>query len=357
MQPSLWALHLWERRRLWAWSAGVLGVLWLLGTAHAAPPVQGTPPSEPPPVYATVAVERAFVFPLPDRNTAPLTYLYERERVPVLGQNAAGTFLRVQVETLSGWVLRAQVEIEGDPALIPVLTGAQPPTPTFTPFVPPQTATARAAPPTVSLTFTPTPPAATPTALATTRIAPTADATEGAPYWLPGVPPPLQITLPEGWRSLDMVVPFRALDGSLRDLPLTIYFGALDADVYGLIYVYWGFPNTVDWATGEYNLWADGVQILRGSLIGQACNLGLYDQQTFSVGGVEGVGADYQSSDCPDEPDSAGWFVVVRAEGSTFAFYTAVDPWEALPRYRKALQTILDTVEFTPAEQQATAEP
>jgi hypothetical protein len=50
--------------------------------------------------------------------------------------------------------------------------------------------------------------------------------------------------------------------------------------------------------------------------------------------------------------------VVVRAEGGTFAFYTAVDPWDKLPAYRDALQAILDTVEFMPAEGgEATAQP
>ncbi len=350
MQLSLRAFHRLGRRSLWAAVAVMLGALWWAGATLAAPPAQGTPPAAS--IYATVTVERAFVFPLPDRNTAPLTYLYQRERVPVLGQNAAGTFLLVQVETLRGWVLRAQVELEGDPASVPVLNGDRLPTPTFTPFVPPQTFTAPSFTPTP--TPTPRPLVASPMA---SDLVPTADAGDDAPYWLPGVQPPLQITLPVGWRSLDMVVPFRAFDGSLRDLPLTIYFGALDTEVYGLIYLYWGFPNTVDWATGEYNLWADGVQILRGSLIGQACNLGLYDQQTFTVGGVEGVGADYQSSDCPDEPDSAGWFVVVRVDEVTFAFYMAVDPWGALPEYRDVLQAILDTVQFSPDGPESTAQP
>ncbi len=354
MPLGLRAFHHRGHRPLWALSCGVLGALLLASTARAAPSSQGASPSPPTPIYAQVIVERAFVFPTPDRNATPLTYLYERERVPVLGQNPRGTFLWVEVETLRGWVLRAQVEIEGDPSLIPVLSGAQPPTATFTPFAPPHTPTASALPPTAPPS--PRPPTAPPTAAAASA-SPDAQAATSAPYWLPGVPPPLTITLPEGWRTLDMVVPFRALDGSLRDLPLTIYFGPLDKDVYGLIYLYWGFPNTVDWASGEYNLWADGVQILRGSLIGQACNLGLYDQQTFTVGGVEGVGANYQSSNCPDEPNSAGWFVVVRVAGGTFAFYTAVDPWEALPAYRDALQAILDTVQFAPAEPQTTAQP
>jgi hypothetical protein len=167
---------------------------------------------------------------------------------------------------------------------------------------------------------------------------------------LPGLPPPIDITIPDNWEVAHLVVPFRTFDGEIHDAPLSIYFGPLAENVNGFIYLYWGFPNTVDYITGEYNLWADGVQILRGSLIGETCNLGVYDEQPFEVGGLEGIGAYYQAADCEDEMDTAGWFSVVRVQEGTFAFYTAVEPWNARTEYRDTLQTMLDSVVFFPPE-------
>ncbi len=160
----------------------------------------------------------------------------------------------------------------------------------------------------------------------------------------------LEITLPEGWETVHLVVPLRTFDDEMHDIPLTIYFGSLDDNVNAFIYLYWGFPNAVDWVTGEYNLWADGVQILRGSLIGDTCNLGVYDQQTFMVGGLEGVGAYYQAADCQGENDTAGWFTTVRVNNGTFAFYVAVEPWDARTAQHDNLQMILDSVTFLPPD-------
>ena len=165
---------------------------------------------------------------------------------------------------------------------------------------------------------------------------------------LPGVPPPITIALPDDWEKANIVVPLRTFDGQMHDVPLTIYFGTLPDNVNAFIYLYWGFPNTVDWVTNEYNLWADGVQILRGSLIGDTCNLGVYDQQTLMVGGLEGVGAYYQAADCDEENDTAGWFTTVRVNNGTFAFYVAVEPWTARTAQRDTLQAILDSVVFLP---------
>ncbi len=339
-----------QRRTL---QRGLLALVWLLALAAwvvrdaaAGPAVQGATPRSP--VLAQVIVERAFVFPTPDRNAQAVTYLFERERVPVLAQHPDGAFLLVAVDDVYGWVLRVQVELAGDLAAVPqvasvdALPGANP-TVTFTPYQPPP-ASAATRVPFPSRTPLPT---RTPDPAATPGPTPAPGTAEpGEPVLIPGVPPPLDITLPDDWEAVDLVVPLRTFDDTLRDLPLTIYFGPLGRDVFGLIYVYWGFPNTVDWASGEYNLWADGVQILRGSLIGETCNLGVYDQQVFPVGGRDGVGANYQASECEQEADTAGWFAVLRAGEGTFAFYTAVEPWNALPEYRDDLQAILDTVVF-----------
>lgn len=340
-------------------SALLLALTLLLGAtvpAWAAPDAQATPIS---PVMALVAVERAVVFPEPDRNTSALTYVYERERLPVLAQHADGVFLLIAVGQQQGWVLRAQVDLEGDLARIPVITALddlaaqERLTPTLAPS--PTRFDRTAVPTTPALFPTRTPlPTRTPIpgGTQTPEGTPTSSGEEpDAMQVLPGVPPPLTIALPEGWEQVDLVVPMRTFDDQVRDIPLTIYFGELDPDVYGLIYLYWGYPNTVDWASGEYNLWADGVQILRGSLVGQDCNLGVYDQQVFTVGDQEGVGASYQSSNCMEEADTTGWFAALRVNGGSFAFFTAIEPWDALADYRPALQAILDSVEFSTSDE------
>jgi hypothetical protein len=301
----------------------------------------------PTPVQAIVAVERAIVFPIPDRSAEPLTFLFEREQVPVLGQTPDGVFLLTTVSGLDGWILSAQVDLIGDLALVPVIepqtesTSPTAATPTYTPFQ----ASATPVPPPTSAQ----PPPATPTPQPDDSSLFGPDTLEELPPVVPGKPPPLTITLPDGWEELHIVVPFRTFGGDLHDIPLAIYFGPLPDGARGYIYLYWGFPNVI-MASGEYNLWADGVQLLRGSLVGESCNLGVYEQKTFTIGHLDAVGASYQTSECVGETDTAGWFGVVRVYEGTFAFYTAVEPLDAISDLRDNLQAILDSVEFVPPQ-------
>ncbi|MEW6579809.1 MAG: hypothetical protein AB1435_11510 [Chloroflexota bacterium] len=334
------------RRGRWARLWAALASLIIAVCAPAAVVgAQGRTPTPPGAVTALVAVERAFVFPAPDRSAAPLTYVYQRERLPVLGQTASGVYLLVAVEDLEGWVLAAQMDVSGDLAAVPVVEERRvTPTLTFTPFR--ATPTAAAATRTPLPTRTPVPTASAPaTPVPSGTVPPAAD----LPAVLPGKPPPLRITLPEGWNALHLEVPFSTFDGQTRSIPLTIYVGPLPGGVQGYIYLYWGFPNVVDF-DGEFNLWADGIQILRGSLVGSSCNLGLDEQMTFTVGGHEGVGTYYAAVGCADETDTTGWFAALRVDEGSYAFFTAVEPFDALADQRGALQAILDTVEFTPPD-------
>ncbi len=321
-------------------------LLMLAGPALAGPPAQ---PSTPGPVQAIIAVERAPVFPVPDRNATPLTYLFEREQILVQGRTEDWRYLQIEIDETAGWILRVQVELAGDLAIVPITDRAPTtPTVTFTPFAPspvPGSAATRTPLPTGTPAGTPFPPG-------TASAQPTLGAENDAALTvLPGVPPPVELTLPEDWEQVHFVVPFRTFDGEVHDVPLTIYFGPLPDGATGFIYLYWGYPYTVDYVTGEYNLWADGVQILRGSLVGETCNLGLYDQETFTVGQREGPGAFYQTSECEGETDTSGWFVAVRAFDGSFAFFTAVEPWDALSENRLFLQRILDSARFLPPEE------
>jgi len=300
-------------------------------------------------VLASVIVERAYVFARPERAADPLTYVYQREQFPVLGQTADGRYLLVQVESVQGWVLAAQMEVSGDLARVPVLSGT--PLPVTVTFSPTQTQAVATTAPSPRPTRTPLPtrtpsPTLDPTALA---VAGTATPTGTLPPVLPGKPPPLTLDLPEGWETVHLEVPFRSFDGRLRSVALSVYYGPLSDGAQGYIYLYWGFPNVVDF-DGEYNLWADGVQLLRGSLVGDSCNLGLDEQRTFRVGGLEGVGTYYAAVSCADEEDTTGWFAVLRVHEGSYAFFTAVEPFDALVDQRVALQAILDSVQFLPPD-------
>ena len=323
--------------------AGMMLIVLALGMTGVVR-AQGQSPTPPASVLATVAVERAYVFARPERTADVLTYVYQRERLPVLGQTADGRYLLVEVETLQGWVLAAQMDISGDLTSVPVWGGTSTPQPTRTPG-PRATATVTPLPthtplPTRTSSFTPDP-----TALAAGTSTPTNE----LPPVLPGKPPPLTIDLPAGWESLHLEVPFRSFDGVLRSVPLSVYYGPLEGQVQGYIYLYWGFPNVVDF-DGEYNLWADGVQLLRGSLVGDSCNVGLDEQRTFKVGGLEGVGTYYAAVACTDQKDTTGWFAVLRVYEGSYAFFTAVEPFDALVSQRAALQAILDSVRFLPPD-------
>jgi len=322
----------------------LLAALALTGTVRAAPGAQ--PPT--PAAEAVVIVGRATVFAAPERSAAALTFLFERERIPVLGRSADGRFVQVMVDgTLIGWVLSAQVEISGAPPVVG-LPGEAAPAASATPI--PTAARTPSATPTRSPSRTPRP---TPTPGVVPSLAPsptfppdfTPSPTVETPPVLPGTPPPLTLALPAGWETLDLIVPLRTFAGDTYDVPLTIYFGALADGVKGFIYLYWGFPNTMQ-LSGDYDLWADAVQILRGSLIGESCNLGVYARQAFEVGGRAAVGAYYQAADCADEDDTAGWFAALRVGAGSFAFFTAVEPWDALTAHQNTLEAALASVEF-----------
>jgi hypothetical protein len=336
-------------------------------TSHTGP--ASATPSPSGAAEAVIAVERAVVFLRPERDALPLTYLYQRERVPVRGQTPDGVFLLVTVNDMDGWILSAQVDLTGDLSQIAVVTGTGTSVPTPAPFLTP-------APPTPTLTMTPFPaatsegqptetpfptrtplPSLTPTlaggALQTVPVVTTDDMTVGpdsiptSPSIRVGSPPPLSITLPEGWQAVHLLLPFRTYD-AIQDVPLSIYTGSLPGGVTGYIYLFWGFPTIAN-PTGENNLWASGLQLLRGTLVGESCNLGIkQEQQTFYVGGKEAIGTYYSAVSCVGENDTAGWFAALQVDNGNYAFFTAVEPLDALPAQAPNLQAILDSVQFLP---------
>ena len=306
---------------------------------------------------AVIAVERAVVFPRPNRNAPPLTYLFEREQVPVRGQSADGVFWLVAVGEGEGWILAAQADrgndaplpvvalAASDTATPPLATLTRTPAPTTTPAAsatPRSTAAPRTAPPT--LTITPFPP---PTSAAL-------DLPEGAgatstprPIW-PGTPPPLTLDLPAGWQAAHVLLPFQT-PASIREVPMSLYEGTLPGGATGHLFLFWGFPNVTS-PTGEISLWTDALQILRGSLVDQSCNLGIdLEPKTYRVGGHEATGTLFSAVDCEGEPDTAGYFAALQVEGGNYAFFFAVEPPGAFADQLPALQAILDSVRFEAA--------
>jgi hypothetical protein len=52
--------------------------------------------------------------------------------------------------------------------------------------------------------------------------------------------------------------------------------------------------------------------------------------------------------ECPQLPDTRGWFVGLSAEGLNYVFYLFSDPIGAMDTGQSELQAILDTLVFHP---------
>lgn len=306
---------------------------------------------------AMIAVERAQVFPQPDRNSEPLTYLFEREQVPVRGQSADGAFWSVTVDGHAGWILAAQADLTGDPAQLAVIdpaAGAGKATLTAAPSPeasPPATLTAAPTEPvTPRPSRTPAEPSPTSTARPTSAaIAPDTDAaTPTEARIFPGTPPPLTLDLPAGWEAAHVLLPFRT-PVTVSEVPMSLYEGPLPGDATGHLFLFWGFPN-VTGPSGQIDLWTDALQILRGSLVDQSCNLGIdLEPKAYTVGGHDAVGSQFSAVDCEGEPDTAGYFAALQVDGGNYAFYFAVEPPDAFADQFPALQAVLESVRFNPA--------
>jgi len=327
-----------------------------LAACGAGDPVERTPgraalTQTPAAQTAVIAVERAVVFPQPDRNAEPLTYLFEREQVIVRGQTADGTFWRVTVGDQDGWILAAQAERPPDAAPLPILldTPAAPGAPdadrTALPTLAASPSAAAAARSTRTPEHTPTFTAFPPPDAAATTGTPGEPLTPTARAVWPGTPPPLTLDLPQGWQSAHVLLPFRTLS-AIREVPLSLYEGALPGGASGHLYLFWGFPNVTS-PSGEINLWTDALQILRGSLVDQSCNLGIdLEPKLYTVGAHQATGSLFSAVDCEGEPDTAGYFAALQVEGGNYAFFFAVEPPSAFADQLPTLQAILDSVRF-----------
>lgn len=244
--------------------------------------------------------------------------------------------MRVRIGViLSGWLLLLAACGASTPEVIVVTATPEPtlvPSSTFTPQ------------PIPSATFTPI-----------TPFTPTPDVVAEAPTLRAllesEVVAPLRVSVPAGWVSNSFILPVQDL-GADTNLPFSYYSGPVTGGV-GTIVVLWGFPNIFPRSLAEASteieslLWADGLRLLYFAVLDIECNIGRDDERMFSVGGQPAVGSYFAAVACPGVQDVRGWFAVLRHEGVNFAFYTYVEPMDALngPALGE-LQAILDTVQL-----------
>jgi len=179
------------------------------------------------------------------------------------------------------------------------------------------------------------------------------------------IPPPLDITLPEGWQIvLTDVQVLQDLDSNIRGFPFEVYRGPVTGGI-GTIVLYWGFPN-LNLTSGETavplmagtpvapDIWSDGLRILNLAVVEQGCTVGTDLRRSYRIGLLSGTGTQFSAVGCPELPDTRGWFVGVQEKGLNFVFYVyvegdAVMSSANLDAFRAAsaeLQAILDTARF-----------
>lgn len=230
-------------------------------------------------------------------------------------------------------------------------SGLNAPTPTLTPtLVPTSTATP--------------PPTLTPLA-PTEALTPTPEETPEPTVVIEfdqllneGTPPPFDIALPAGWDAQYFIFTLPDVDATLRPMQLTVYQGPVSGGT-GSILVLWGFPNFIDGnpftAPGATplppNLWSDGLRLFRTALVDQGCNAGTDLQRSYTVGEREGTGTQFAIVDCPESPDTRGWFVGLQEQGLNLVFFAYAEPIEAMDSASGELQSILDSVRFRVTEE------
>lgn len=190
-----------------------------------------------------------------------------------------------------------------------------------------------------------------------TPAAPDAEATEDTlvvtvePLLGEQIEPPLDITLPAGWRYGYDTLVLDDVDVLMRTIPLAVYTGPVTGGT-GTIVLLWGFPNLVaanplQPESSQPDLWADGLRLLRLAVIEQGCNVGTDMRLDYTIGGLSASGTQFAAVDCPELPDTRGWFAGLRDRGINFVFYAFAEPITAMDgSAADELQAILDTVSF-----------
>ena len=163
------------------------------------------------------------------------------------------------------------------------------------------------------------------------------------------IPPPLNLTLPDGWRTRHDTLLLGDVD-AMRSVPFSYFTGPVTGGT-GNIVLLWGFPNLVagnpfDASGVQVDLFTDGLRLLRLAVIEQGCNIGTDLRREYSIGGLTAVGTQFSAVTCPETSDTRGWFAGLQQNDINFIFYAYTDPIEAIDGARAELQAILDSVRF-----------
>jgi hypothetical protein len=161
-----------------------------------------------------------------------------------------------------------------------------------------------------------------------------------------GIEPPLEMDLPEDWLVGHSTILFQDID-RYPLLPFSLYTGPVTGG-QGFIVVLWGFSASAG-LDGQFDLYRDGLRLLRLALLEPGCNLGTNPdlEMAFPIGELEGLGTLFTAIDCPTEPDTRGWYAVLRHDSINFAFFVYTEPLDIIDGPAEdELQAILDTVEF-----------
>jgi hypothetical protein len=235
-------------------------------------------------------------------------------------------------------------------ALLAACGANVPPTPTRTPTLVP--------------TSTPLPtlqPSPLPTLQDVPTDAPTLIPITVVPLYGKPVPPPIQITLPGGWKSGSDALVLKSEIYSAHPIPIAIYQGPITGGT-GNIVVLWGYGSqaSVDAVVNNdvnQQLWSDGLRLLRLAVFEQGCNIGTDLQRDYRIGTLPATGTQFAVVSCPSLPDTRGWFAGLRVQNTNFMFYVYADPIDAMKTGQDDLQTILDSVQFVFPEATATPTP
>ncbi len=211
-------------------------------------------------------------------------------------------------------------------------------TPTWT-LVPSSTPTIEA---TATPMLTPTTPVSEATAEPTVLV-------EITPLAGSADPPPLDINLPQGWRRGYDSYGLIDVD-DLRFIPVAVYQGPVTGGT-GIIVLLWGFPSLVQGnplleASATPDIWVDALRLFRLAIVEAGCNPGTDLQRSYRVGGRAATGTQFAVIDCPESPDTRGWFAGLREGNLNFVFYVYTDPIAAMDSAQAELQAILDSVVF-----------
>lgn len=176
------------------------------------------------------------------------------------------------------------------------------------------------------------------------------------------LPPPIDITLPEDWRTVGYDVMVLNDVGEIRGVPVAVYQGPVTGG-QGTIVLLWGFPNITDpfpdsGSPIAPDLWADGVRLLRVAVLEQGCNIGTGEQRSYRLGLLSATGSQFSAVECPELPSTRGWFAGLQEKGLNFVFYAyaegeqVVDPAQVriFNQAGQEMQAILDTVRFNVPE-------